>query len=62
MLKMGQKWRWIVRLVIGFAVVIAVSLAVVQVGQQIVRHRAERLLGEMRALEDTDTLGCVGTL
>ena len=51
MLKMGQKWRWIVRLVIGIAVVIAVSLAVVQVGQQIVRHRAERLLGEMRALE-----------
>lgn len=51
MLKMGRVRFWIVRLAVGFAIVIAASLAVVQVGQHIVRHRAERLLADIRSLQ-----------
>lgn len=51
MLKMRSLRLWIVRVVVGFAIAITISLTVVQVGQKIVRRRAERLLSEMRALE-----------
>jgi hypothetical protein len=51
MLKMGRVRRWIVRLAVGFVVVIAISFAMIQVGQRIARHRAERLLADIRSLQ-----------
>jgi hypothetical protein len=51
MLKLGQARCWIVRLAVGFVVVIAITFAMIQVGQHIARHRAERLLADIRSLQ-----------
>ena len=51
MQKMGRVRRWIERLVVGFVIVIAALLAMIQLVQRVARHRAERLLADIRSLQ-----------
>jgi hypothetical protein len=51
MQKMGRTLRWIARLAVGVVIVTVALLVVVQIEQRVVRHRAKRLLADIRSLQ-----------